>query len=103
RDVYEGIEEPDIDRIVLDLPEPWRVIPHAASALRDGGLLLSYLPTIVQTVRLVEALKERNEFIQLETFETMLRGWHIDGNSVRPDDRMVAHTAFITVARKVRR
>jgi tRNA (adenine57-N1/adenine58-N1)-methyltransferase len=100
-DVYEKVEDPDVDRLILDLPEPWRVVPHAAETLRDGGILLSYLPTIIQTVRLVEELKKRKEFIQVETFETLLRGWNIDGNSVRPDHRMVAHTAFITVARKI--
>ncbi|MBI5197079.1 MAG: tRNA (adenine-N1)-methyltransferase [Nitrospirae bacterium] len=102
-DIYAKIEDPDIDRLILDLPEPWQVVPHAVEALRDGGILLSYLPTIIQTTRLVETLRDRKEFIQVETFETLLRGWNIEGNSVRPDHRMVAHTAFITVARKVRR
>jgi tRNA (adenine57-N1/adenine58-N1)-methyltransferase len=103
KDIYGGIEDPDLDRLILDLPEPWQVVPHAAEALRDGGLFLSYLPTIIQTVRIVETLRGRRDFIGVETFETLLRGWHIEGPSVRPDHRMVAHTAFITVARKVRR
>ncbi|MBI4715819.1 MAG: tRNA (adenine-N1)-methyltransferase [Nitrospirae bacterium] len=103
RDIYEGIEEQDheIDRLILDLPEPWQVVPHAVTALRPGGIFLCYLPTIVQTIQVVKALQDRKEFIQVESFETLLRGWHIEGSSVRPDHRMVAHTAFITVARRV--
>ena len=56
RDVYDGIDERDLDRIVLDLPEPWRVVKHAVEALRPGGILLAYLPTILQVGRLREEL-----------------------------------------------
>jgi len=101
RDVYEGIEEQELDRIVLDLPEPWRVVPHATLSLRTGGLFLCYLPTIVQTVQVVEVLKGHGGFIGVETIEVLVRGWHIEGSSVRPDHRMVAHTGFMTVARRV--
>lgn len=102
KDVYEGIGEEGIDRVILDLPEPWRVVGHAAKVLRHGGIFLCYLPTILQVSRVAESLKAAHDFIQIETIETLLRTWHVEENSVRPDHRMVAHTGFITVARKVR-
>jgi tRNA (adenine57-N1/adenine58-N1)-methyltransferase len=98
RDVYDGIEVTDLDRILLDLPEPWRVVKHAASALSPGGILLAYLPTIGQVARLREQLAE-SPFGMLETYEVLHRGWHVEGQSVRPDHRMVAHTGFITHGR----
>lgn len=98
---YEGIEETDLDRVVLDLPEPWQVVPHAARALRSGGVYLSYVPTIPQVMQTVEALHRAQVFSMIQTFETLLRTWNIEGRSVRPDLRMVAHSGFLTVARKV--
>jgi len=98
RDVYEGIDERDLDRILLDLPEPWRVVRHAITALRPGGILCSYLPTILQVGRLREELAG-SPFGMAETVEVLQRGWHIEGQSIRPDHRMVAHTGFLTVAR----
>jgi len=102
QDIYEGILEEGIDRIILDLPEPWRVVGHAAQSLREGGIFLCYLPTVLQVATVVKALKEAGKFIQVETSETLLRTWHVEDNSVRPDHRMVAHTGFITTARKTR-
>ncbi len=101
RNAYEGIEETDLDRVVLDLPEPWQVVPHAATALRSGGVYLSYVPTIPQVMQTVEALHRAQVFAMIQTFETLLRTWNIEGRSVRPDLRMVAHSGFLTVARKV--
>ena len=100
RDVYEGIEVRDIDRIVLDLPEPWRVVKHAAETLLPGGIMLAYLPTILQVGRLREELVSA-PFAAVETLEVLHRGWHVEGQSIRPDHRMVAHTGFLTVARRV--
>jgi tRNA (adenine57-N1/adenine58-N1)-methyltransferase len=100
RDVYEGIDEHDLDRVVLDLPEPWRVVAHAEKALRPGGLLVSYLPTIGQVAQLREELA-RSRFGMAETIEVLQRSWHVEGQSVRPDHRMVAHTGFLTSARLV--
>jgi tRNA (adenine57-N1/adenine58-N1)-methyltransferase catalytic subunit len=98
RDIYEGIEERGLDRIVLDLPEPWRVVGHAETALRSGGILCSYLPTINQTSQLRHAL-ERSRFGMAVTLEVLHRTWHIEARSVRPDHRMVGHTGFLTTAR----
>ncbi len=101
QDIYNGIGEECVDRVILDLPEPWRVVPHAVQSLREGGIFLCYLPTILQVSTVVRALKESGNFIQIETSETLQRTWHVEDNSVRPDHRMVAHTGFITTARKV--
>ena len=98
RDAYLGIEERSLDRIVLDLPEPWRVVGHAEQALRPGGLLVAYLPTINQTADLRQALSV-SSFGLAETVEVLERRWHIEGRSVRPDHRMVAHTGCLTRAR----
>lgn len=98
RDTYEGIDEEHLDRIVLDLPEPWRVVPHAEKALHPGGIMVAYTPTIIQAVQLRERLVE-SDFELAETIEVLHRGWNIDGTSVRPNHRMVAHTGFLTHAR----
>jgi tRNA (adenine57-N1/adenine58-N1)-methyltransferase len=98
-DSYEGIDVASgpFDRVVLDLPEPWRVVPHVEAVLPAGGVLVAYTPSIVQAARTREELKGR--WIDARTIEVLHRGWHIDGQAVRPDHRMVAHTAFLTAAR----
>jgi tRNA (adenine57-N1/adenine58-N1)-methyltransferase len=98
RDVYADIDEVDLDRVVLDLPEPWRVVKHAAAAMRPGGVLVAYLPTIGQVVQLRESLAAGG-FGLARTIEVLERSWHVEGPSVRPDHRMVAHTGFLTAAR----
>jgi len=98
RDVYEGIEETELDRIVLDLPEPWQVVPHAEKSLRPGGIFVAYTPSIIQVSQLHEVLEE-SKLGFAETVEVLNRGWHVQGAAVRPDHRMVAHTGFLTHAR----
>jgi len=98
RDVYEGIDERGLDRVVLDLPEPWQVVKHAQVALRAGGILVAYTPSVVQVAQLREALDE-SDFELAETIEVLQRSWHVEGQAVRPDHRMVAHTGFLTSAR----
>jgi tRNA (adenine57-N1/adenine58-N1)-methyltransferase len=98
RDVYEGIEETGFDRMVLDLPEPWNVVRHAEHALAPGGILVSYLPSIIQVQHLRAAL-DHSGFGMCETQEVLVRTWKVEGNAVRPDHRMVAHTGFLTSAR----
>jgi tRNA (adenine57-N1/adenine58-N1)-methyltransferase len=98
RDVYEGIEESGLDRVVLDLPEPWRVVKLAQAALHPGGILVAYVPSIVQVSQLRDAL-DASAFAMAETSEVLVRTWHVQGQAVRPDHRMVAHTGFLTAAR----
>jgi tRNA (adenine57-N1/adenine58-N1)-methyltransferase len=98
RDCYDGIDESDVDRVVLDLPEPWQVVPHAAKALVPGGIFVAYTPSIIQVSQLRDELG-RAGFFSAETVEILQRTWHVDGVAVRPDHRMVAHTGFLTHAR----
>jgi tRNA (adenine57-N1/adenine58-N1)-methyltransferase len=100
-DVYQGFLEDRLDRVVLDLPEPWRLVEPAATAIRAGGVFCAYVPTLPQAQRTHEALAAHAAFALAETFETLLRPWHIVGPSVRPAHRMVAHTGFLTLARRV--
>ena len=101
RDVYAGLIDTDLDRVVLDLPEPWRVLPYLPGALRQGGWVCAYTPSIVQAAQLVEELRLADQYAQVETQEVLLRGWHIHGSAVRPEQQMIGHTGFLTVARLV--
>lgn len=101
RDVYQGVVDDGFDRVVLDLPEPWRVLPHLPGALRAGGWLAAYTPSITQAAQLSDALGSSNQYVQVETHEVLLRGWHIRGAAVRPEQQMVGHTGFMTVARRL--
>ena len=98
RNCYDGIDETGLDRVVLDLPEPWQVVPHAEQALRPGGIFVAYCPSIIQVSQLRQVL-ERHRFFECRTLEVMNRGWYVEGAAVRPDHRMVAHTGFLTHAR----
>ncbi|MFM8248049.1 MAG: tRNA (adenine-N1)-methyltransferase [Acidimicrobiaceae bacterium] len=97
KDVYAGIDEVGFDRMVLDLPEPWQVVQHAEKSLRRGAILVAYSPSITQAVKTRETLGEG--WLDHRTLEVLHRTWHIEGTSVRPDHRMVAHTGFLTSAR----
>ncbi|MGH7419595.1 MAG: tRNA (adenine-N1)-methyltransferase, partial [Candidatus Rokuibacteriota bacterium] len=72
-----------------------------ARVLRPGGIFVAYVPTIIQSHQLSETLRREPQWALIETFETLMRPWNIEGQSVRPFHRMVAHTGFITVARRV--
>jgi tRNA (adenine57-N1/adenine58-N1)-methyltransferase catalytic subunit len=98
RDVYEGIDERGLDRVILDLPEPWQVVKHARAALRPGGIFVAYTPSVIQVAQLRETLAE-SDFELAHTIEVMQRDWHVEGQAVRPDHRMVGHTGFLTSAR----
>ena len=100
-DVADEIGDVQPDRLILDLAEPWHVIPLAAQYLRPGGVACFYLPTVPQLQETHRALDETEAFVEVETFEILLRTWNIKGRSVRPDHSMVAHTGFVTVARRV--
>jgi tRNA (adenine57-N1/adenine58-N1)-methyltransferase len=100
RDIYEGIEEEGLDRIILDIPEPWRLVGNIAQSLHPGGIFVGYLPTIIQVKSLVDVLQEEQRFASIQTLESLIREWHIEGLSVRPAHQMVAHTGFLTLARK---
>ncbi len=103
RDIYAGVVESDfvVDRVVLDLPEPWRVLPHLPGALRPGGWVAAYTPSIIQASQFVEAVRAERRYVQFETHEVLIRGWHMQGPAVRPQHEMVGHTGFVSVARLI--
>ncbi len=100
-DVYEGIAERGADRVLLDLPEPWRAVPGAAAALRPGGVVFAHCPNASQVQRFCDDLREVGGFGLIETVEVLERGWTVRGRSLRPSHRMVAHTGFLTFARRL--
>lgn len=102
-DVVEVLKGTTAHRVVLDLPEPWLALDGAADALAPGGILLTYLPSVPQVMEITEALWSHGCFSDVATTETLVRGWDVDGLAVRPAHRMVAHTAFLTRARRVPR
>jgi tRNA (adenine57-N1/adenine58-N1)-methyltransferase len=95
-----GLGEHQPDRVVLDLPEPWHSVPGAAEHLAPGGIFCCYLPTVPQVQQVREAIEDARLFLDVMSFEVMMREWAVDGRSVRPSHRMIGHTGFITVARK---
>lgn len=99
-DVTMGIEERDLDAVILDLAVPWLVIPHAYQALKPSGILVSFSPTIDQVVRTTEALRE-NGFVFIETIECLMRTMQVERGKTRPNTMMTGHTGYITHARKI--
>jgi tRNA (adenine57-N1/adenine58-N1)-methyltransferase catalytic subunit len=95
-------EQPrDFDRVVLDLLAPWEHVNCAAGWLLAGGLICSYVATTTQLSRVVEALRGHGGFDEPACWETLQRGWHVEGLAVRPDHRMVGHTGFLVTARRL--
>jgi len=102
KDITQGIEEKDLDAVILDMATPWLVVPHAQSALKGSGTLVSFSPTIDQVVRTSEALEE-NGFVDIETVECLVRRMQIERGKTRPETLMTSHTGYITSARKALR
>jgi len=99
KNIYEGIDEKELDAVILDLPEPWNVADHARKALKFGGFLVSYSPSMEQVKKFVLSLP-RN-FQDTTTMEVLIREWEISEQRCRPNTRMVGHTGFITITRKM--
>jgi tRNA (adenine57-N1/adenine58-N1)-methyltransferase len=91
----------DTDRIVLDMLAPWEHTTAAAAALVPGGLLCCYVATTTQLARTVTAMRDQGSFAEPSAWETMQRGWHVEGLAVRPEHRMVGHTGFLITARRL--
>lgn len=100
RDIYQGILESEYDRVILDLPEPWLVVPFLVGSVIEGGRVLAYQTSINQVAQFKHALSKAG-FSFIKTLEVLHRGWYIEGRAVRPDHRMVAHTGFLTSARYI--
>jgi tRNA (adenine57-N1/adenine58-N1)-methyltransferase catalytic subunit len=91
----------DADRVVLDLLAPWEHVRSAGAMLIPGGLICCYVATTTQLARTVTALREHGNFAEPSAWETLQRGWHVDGLAVRPEHRMVGHTGFLITARRL--
>ncbi len=100
-DAYGDIEERDLDRVLLDLPEPWLATGWVQRALRPGGIVFALCPNISQVQRFTDGLREVRGFGMIEVIELLQRGWTVRGRSLRPAHRMVAHTAFLVFARRL--
>lgn len=100
-DVLDGLEPGSLDHVILDMLAPWEIIDSAAHALRSGGVMLVYVATTTQMSRFVEDLRSSESFTEPAASETLVRTWHLEGLAVRPDHRMIGHTGFLVVARKL--
>jgi len=99
KDVTLGIDETDVDAVILDMAVPWLVVSHAYTALAPCGTIVSFSPTIDQVIKTVETLKEGG-FVNVETVECLMRGMQVERGKTRPHTLMTAHTGYITYARK---
>lgn len=102
KDITLGIDETDVDAVILDLATPWLVVPHANAALKGSGSLVSFSPTIDQIVKTVEAMRSCN-FVNVTTFECIMRKMQVIRGKTRPQTLMTGHTGYITHGRKASR
>lgn len=100
-DVADAQGEAVADRVVLDMLAPWEIVAAASRLLVPGGVLCAYVATTTQLSATVEALREHGGFAEPASWETMVRGWHVDGLAVRPEHRMIGHTGFLVTARRL--
>ena len=101
KDVTQGIDEDNLDAVILDIPNPWAAVTHAWGALKVGGYLGTYSPLISQVEQTVKTI-ERHPFIECKTFENIQREMIISKHGTRPSFEMLGHTGYVTFARKVR-
>lgn len=102
QNIYEGIDEKNVDLIHLDLGEPWEAVKHCLKSLKIGGYLVSYSPTIPQVMDFSEEIKKYEEFKYLKTIEIIERDWDVQGRKVRPKTQQIGHSGFITFVRRIR-
>lgn len=101
KSLYDKISEKNTDLVCLDLPAPWKALDNVKKALKPGGFIVSYSPTIVQTADFVNALTEMPEFLHLSTVEVIERQWEVEKRKVRPRSKTTIHSGFLTVGRKI--
>jgi tRNA (adenine57-N1/adenine58-N1)-methyltransferase len=95
------IEAGSIDRVVLDMLAPWECIEQVSTALAPGGVLVCYVATVTQLSRVAEEIRSSENYAEPEAFESLVRGWHLQGLAVRPEHRMGGHTGFLLSARRL--
>jgi tRNA (adenine57-N1/adenine58-N1)-methyltransferase catalytic subunit len=100
-DIYAGVEERGMDRVLLDVAEPWQAVGTLRDVLRPGGIVFAHCPNVSQVQRFFDGLREARGFGLMEVFEVLQRGWTVRGRSLRPSHRMVAHTGFLCFARRL--
>jgi len=100
--LYDGIDEADVDLITLDVPQPWKVLEHAQRALKVGGFLVSYSPSVPQVQDFVNALSDYDKFFCIKTVELIEREWEVNGRKVRPKSTGIGHSGFLTFVRKIK-
>ncbi len=100
-DLATDLGETGVDRVVLDMLAPWECLPAVSSALQAGGLVCAYVATTPQLSRFVETLREHGGFTEPDAWETLVRGWHVEGLAVRPEHKMNGHTGFLVTARRL--
>lgn len=101
-DVLPTVAEPgSVDRVVLDMLAPWENIDVVAQALTPGGVLICYVATATQLSRVAEDLREDGRFTEPIAWEQLVRNWHLEGLAVRPQHRMVGHTGFLIMTRRL--
>jgi tRNA (adenine57-N1/adenine58-N1)-methyltransferase len=100
-DLVETCDDTDVDRVVLDMLAPWETLETVAEALVPGGVVCAYVATTTQLSRTVEGLREHGGFTEPQSWETLIRGWHVDGLAVRPEHRMIGHTGFLVTSRRL--
>jgi len=100
KDVTTGIDEKDLDAIILDMPDPWNAVNHAYKALRPGGYFCSYSPLVSQVENTVKEIK-KHKFIEIKTIENIQREMIVSEHGTRPSFDMLGHTGYLTFARKV--
>jgi tRNA (adenine57-N1/adenine58-N1)-methyltransferase len=99
KDITKGIDESEVDAVILDMATPWLVVPHAHGALKPSGTIVSFSPTVDQIVNTTEALNEYG-YVDIETVECLMRGMQVERGRTRPQTLMTAHTGYMTFARK---
>ena len=99
KDIYEGIEEKNLDLIVLDLAEPWKTVDHAYNALTPGAFFVAYLPNINQVEEFIRTAEKK--FFTIRIVELLERAWHIEEQRIRPNSQMIGHTGFLCFLRKI--
>ena len=99
--VQESSTDKKYDRVILDMLAPWECVAFAAEVLRPGGVFLAYVATTTQLSSTAEALKEDGRFTEPLSSETIVRDWHHEGLAVRPMQRMIGHTGFLIVSRRM--
>ncbi len=101
KNIYEGIDEKNVDVVTLDVPEPWKAIDSAADALKAGGFLVAYCPTIPQTADFVNAIHDNTRFTHIKTVEVIEREWEVAGRKVRPKSTSIGHSGILSFCRKL--